>query len=33
VTVFDPDLDTDGACANLLAEVVAIGFRDLGADT
>ncbi|MCC3301797.1 arginase family protein [Arthrobacter sp. zg-Y895] len=31
VTIFDPDLDPDGAYARLLAEVLAAGLRDLGA--
>ena len=33
VTVFDPDLDPDGRCADLLVEVVATGLRDLGRDS
>jgi arginase len=30
VTVFDPDLDADGRCADLLVDVLATGLRDLG---
>ena len=30
VTVFDPDLDPDGRCADLLVDVLSTGLRDLG---
>jgi arginase len=32
VTVFDPDLDPDGRCADLLSEIIATGMASLGSE-